>query len=135
MKKGFDLRIRGHRAAHLPHWLITHASLSLHTLITKMGRVMEGFPIMHKRRIRWEPTHEDEIQLFKLAEHYLITCQTEGKKASTLQGSESKGDCFSDTPLPRTSAGRGSWIICLDYETLAQACQARPLGKSSLTFC
>ena len=77
-------------ATQLPHWLITHASLSLHTLITEFGRVMKGILIMHNRRIRWETMDKDEIQLSKLAEHYLITCRTEGKTASTLCGYREK---------------------------------------------
>ena len=51
---------------------------------------MEGIPIMHNRRIRWETMDKGEIQLCKLAEHYLITCRTEGKTASTLRGYREK---------------------------------------------
>ena len=41
---------------------------------------------MHNRRVQWETTDKGEIQLSKLAEHYLITCRTGGKTASTLGG-------------------------------------------------
>ena len=81
-------------ATHPPHWPITHASLSLPTLITKFGRVMEGILIMHNRRIRWETMDKGDIQHSKLAEHYLITCRTEGKTASTLRGYREKLERF-----------------------------------------
>ena len=45
---------------------------------------------MHNRHIRWETMDKGEIQLSKLAEHYLITCLTEGKMASTLRGYREK---------------------------------------------
>ena len=63
-------------ATQLSHWTITHASLSMHTLITELGQVMEGILMMHNRRIQRETMDKDEIQLSKLAEHYLITCRT-----------------------------------------------------------
>jgi hypothetical protein len=52
--------------------------------------MMEDILIMHKRRIRWETMDKGEIQLSKLAEHYLITCRTEGKTASTFCGHRQK---------------------------------------------
>lgn len=40
---------------------------------------------MGLRTVRWEAMDKDDILLSKLAEHYLITCRTEGKTASVTQ--------------------------------------------------
>lgn len=45
---------------------------------------------MGLRTVRWETMDKDDIPLSKLAEHYLITCRTEGKTASTLRGYHEK---------------------------------------------
>ena len=45
---------------------------------------------MVSRTTRWETMDKDDIRLPKLAEHYLITCRTEGKTASTLRGYREK---------------------------------------------
>ena len=40
---------------------------------------------MMVKRIRWEAMEKNDIPLVKLAEHYFITCHTEGKTPSTVR--------------------------------------------------
>ncbi len=50
----------------------------------------EGLPIMRGKRTRWETMDKSQIPLSRLAEQYFITCNTEGKTASTLRGYREK---------------------------------------------
>ncbi len=45
---------------------------------------------MRSKRIRWETMEKNRIPLAKLAEHYFITCHTEGKTPSTVRGYREK---------------------------------------------
>ena len=45
---------------------------------------------MDARNVRWEMMDKNMIELAKLAEHYLITCRTEGKTPTTLRGYREK---------------------------------------------
>ena len=42
------------------------------------------------KRIRWEAMEKNDIPLVKLAEHYFITCHTEGKTPSTMRSYREK---------------------------------------------
>ena len=61
-----------------------------------------------KKRIRWEAMEKNDIPLAKLAEHYFITCHTEGKTPSTIRGYREKlgrfirwceDTCLGDLPV------------------------------------
>ena len=45
---------------------------------------------MRVKRIQWEAMEQNHIPLIKLAEHYFITCRTEGKTPSTVRGYREK---------------------------------------------